>query len=60
MPPGAQVRLLRVLEQREVMPLGTNAVRPVDLRVVAASKVDLAAPSHRASFREDLSTGSMW
>ena len=54
MPPGAQVRLLRVLEQREVMPLGTNAVRPVDLRVVAASKVDLAAPSHRAGFREDL------
>ncbi len=54
MPPGAQTRLLRVLEQREVTPLGSNVARPVDLRIVAAAKSDLGAPQHRAAFREDL------
>lgn len=54
MPPSAQVQMLRVLEMREVMPLGTNEVRPVDLRVVAASKVDLGDPAQRGDFREDL------
>lgn len=51
---SAQVQMLRVLEMREVMPLGTNEVRPVDLRVVAASKVDLGNPRERGDFREDL------
>lgn len=54
MPPALQVRLLRVLETRTVSPLGTNAVRPVDLRVVAATKVDLGDPASRRDFREDL------
>lgn len=54
MPLSTQVQMLRVLEMREVTPLGTNEVRPVDLRVVAASKVDLGHPAQRASFREDL------
>jgi two-component system C4-dicarboxylate transport response regulator DctD len=54
MPLSTQVQMLRVLEMREVTPLGTNEVRPVDLRVVAASKVDLGHPGQRASFREDL------
>lgn len=54
MPPAIQVQLLRVLEMREVTPLGTNEVRPVDLRVVAAAKVDLGDPSQRGDFREDL------
>ncbi len=54
MPPSAQVKMLRVLEMREVTPLGTNEVRPVDLRVVAAAKVDLADPEQRQDFREDL------
>lgn len=54
MPPSTQVQMLRVLEMREVTPLGTNEVRPVDLRVVAAAKVDLADPRQRADFREDL------
>ena len=54
MPPALQVKLLRVLETREVDPLGTNERRPVDLRVVAAAKVDLGAPEARAYFREDL------
>ncbi|HEX8045095.1 sigma-54-dependent transcriptional regulator [Rhizobium sp.] len=54
MPPAVQVQLLRVLEMREVTPLGTNEVRPVDLRVVAAAKVDLGDPRQRGDFREDL------
>ena len=54
MPPSTQVQMLRVLEMREVTPLGTNEVRPVDLRVVAAAKVDLGDPGQRGNFREDL------
>lgn len=54
MPLSTQVQMLRVLEMREVTPLGTNEVRPVDIRVVAAAKVDLADPAQRKSFREDL------
>lgn len=54
MPPGTQVHMLRVLEMREVTPLGTNEIRPVDLRVVAAAKVDLGDPAERGDFREDL------
>lgn len=54
MPPSTQIQMLRVLEMREVTPLGTNEVRPVDLRVVAAAKVDLGDPQRRGDFREDL------
>ncbi|MBZ9605086.1 sigma-54-dependent transcriptional regulator [Phyllobacterium chamaecytisi] len=54
MPLSTQVKLLRVLETREIAPLGTNEHRPVDLRVVAAAKVDLGSPDQRANFREDL------
>jgi two-component system C4-dicarboxylate transport response regulator DctD len=53
-PPAIQVKLLRVLETREVEPLGTNERRRLDLRVVAASKVDLGDPAARGGFREDL------
>lgn len=54
MPLSAQVKMLRVLEKREVLPLGVNEVRPVDLRVVAAAKIDLGNPAERGDFREDL------
>jgi len=54
MSPAMQVRLLRVLETRQVTPLGTNEHRNVDVRVVAATKVDLGAPAMRERFREDL------
>lgn len=54
MPAATQVKLLRVLEMREITPLGTNEVRPVDLRVVAAAKIDLGDPTQRGDFREDL------
>lgn len=54
MPLAAQAKLLRVLEMREITPLGSNDVRPLDLRVVAAAKVDLGDPRQRGDFREDL------
>jgi two-component system C4-dicarboxylate transport response regulator DctD len=54
MPAAVQVKMLRVLEMREVTPLGTNEVRPIDLRVVAAAKIDLGDPGQREGFREDL------
>jgi two-component system C4-dicarboxylate transport response regulator DctD len=54
MPLAAQVKLLRVLETRQVEPLGTNRTRRLDLRVIAATKTDLTDPSVRDSFRQDL------
>lgn len=54
MPLPLQVKLLRVLESRQVTPLGTNDVRTLDLRVVAATKEDLSLSSARTFFREDL------
>jgi two-component system C4-dicarboxylate transport response regulator DctD len=54
MPPSAQIKLLRVLEMREIAPLGSNDLRRVDLRVVAATKADLGDPAQRRDFREDL------
>jgi len=53
-PPAIQVKLLRVLEIREVEPLGTNERRRLDLRVVAATKLDLGDPAARGDFRADL------
>jgi two-component system C4-dicarboxylate transport response regulator DctD len=54
LPLEAQGKFLRVLEEREVTPLGGNAVHSIDLRVVAAVKSDLAEISRRGAFREDL------
>jgi DNA-binding NtrC family response regulator len=54
MPLGAQVRLLRVLQEREVQPLGGGAPVKVDVRVVTASNVDLWKKVQNGSFREDL------
>ncbi|WP_313059409.1 sigma-54-dependent transcriptional regulator [Agrobacterium cavarae] len=54
MPPALQVKMLRVLEMREVSPVGSNEERSVDIRVVAAAKVDLGDPEQRKDFREDL------
>ena len=54
MPLGAQVRLLRVLQEREVQPLGGGAPVKVDLRVVTASNVDLWKKVGDGTFREDL------
>lgn len=54
MPLAVQVKMLRVLEMREVSPLGSNDERNVDIRVVAAAKVDLGGPARRDQFRDDL------
>ena len=54
MPLSTQVKLLRVLESRRISPLGTNRERALDLRVIAASKVDLGIAAQQGTFREDL------
>lgn len=54
MPLSLQVKLLRVLEERAIERLGSNELIPLDLRVVAATKVDLKALSERGEYREDL------
>ncbi len=58
MPPATQIHMLRVLEAREVAPLGTNETRPIDLRVVAAAKVDLGDPRSAARFAKIFIIGS--
>ena len=54
MSPEAQVRLLRVLQERQVTPLGANAAKPVDVRIVAATNENLKAMVERGEFRADL------
>ncbi|HMC15833.1 MAG TPA: sigma-54 dependent transcriptional regulator [Albitalea sp.] len=54
MVPAMQLRLLRVLQEREVERLGSNELIPVDCRVVAATKQDLKALSDEGRFRADL------
>jgi transcriptional regulator of acetoin/glycerol metabolism len=54
MPIGLQTRLLRVLEEHEVVPLGADKPMKVDLRVVCASHQNLRSMIARGQFREDL------
>lgn len=54
MPLDLQVKLLRVVETRGVERLGSNKTIPLDIRIVAASKTDLAEASTKGSFRQDL------
>ncbi len=54
MPLPVQVHLLRVLQERAVERLGSNKQIPLDLRVVAATKIDLKEASEENSFRSDL------
>lgn len=54
LPLGAQAKLLQLLQSFEFFPLGATKPMKVDLRVVAASNVDLRAAVARRAFREDL------
>lgn len=54
MPLSAQVRILRSLQERVVERLGGNRLIPIDIRVIAATKVDLLDRVHDGEFREDL------
>ncbi len=51
---GTQVKLLRVLEQKECEPLGSTKTEKVDVRIVAATNRDLMEMMYRREFREDL------
>lgn len=54
MPLATQAKLLRVLETREVMPVGGNKATPVDIRLIAATHQDLRSMVEQGAFREDL------
>jgi two-component system response regulator HydG len=54
MAPSTQVKLLRVLQEREALPVGGTEPIPVDVRVIAATNRDLDEEIRRGSFRSDL------
>jgi len=54
MPLAVQARLLRVLQEGEVRPVGGSGVRKIDVRVIAATHVDLHAAVEQQKFRQDL------
>ena len=54
MPSELQPKLLRVLQQREVLPVGASEPVPVDVQIVAATNRNLEAEVEKGNFREDL------
>jgi len=54
MPASLQVKLLRVLQEREAIPVGAVEAIPVDVRIIAATNRDLEEEARRGRFRSDL------
>ncbi|MHB8897486.1 MAG: sigma 54-interacting transcriptional regulator [Thermoguttaceae bacterium] len=54
LPMRVQTSLLRVLEENAVLPIGESTLRPVNIRLLAATHLDLAEESLRNRFRQDL------
>jgi len=54
MPLAAQAKFLRVLEQREVRPVGSTTTIPIDVRIIAATHQNLEEKVNAGSFREDV------
>ncbi|MCH7562280.1 MAG: sigma-54-dependent Fis family transcriptional regulator [Gemmatimonadetes bacterium] len=54
MSPATQVKLLRALQEREVIPVGATEVVPIDVRFIAATNRDLEEEIRRGAFRSDL------
>jgi DNA-binding NtrC family response regulator len=54
MPLHAQVKLLRVLQNKEIRPLGSNTTKHIDVRIIAATNRDLQQEIAEKRFREDL------
>ena len=54
LPPSLQIKLLRVLQEEEITPLGSTTTKRVDVRVIAATAKDLAQEIKSTLFREDL------
>jgi DNA-binding NtrC family response regulator len=52
--PAIQVKLLRVLQQREIIPVGGTEAMPIDTRLIAATNRDLEEEMKRGGFRSDL------
>lgn len=53
-PPAFQIRLLRVLQEGELRPVGSNQTRKVDVRILASSQKDLEEETQAGRFRKDL------
>ncbi len=53
-PPGVQAKLLRAIEQKEVLPVGANEPVPVEARIVAATNKDLSVEVAAGRFRDEL------
>jgi len=54
LPPSTQIKLLRVIQERELRPLGSVQASPLDVRLIAATNERLEAGIHSARFRADL------